>query len=212
MARLEVKNLCFKRYGREIINNFSFIFESGKIYVINGSSGVGKTTLLNLLAMRCRPTSGDIFLNSDNFSTLSRQEVKEYRCRKVAYIAQDFDLIPEITIEENCALSLLIQGVKRKEAIKHSEKVLRKWLNEEVIGGGNINKISGGQKQRLSIARAFSFSSEFIIGDEPSSNIDNKNCIKLVKELIDKRNNGTCVILSSHDQRLLNIADELISL
>jgi putative ABC transport system ATP-binding protein len=186
--------------------------EPGEFIAVWGPSGSGKTSLLNLIGLIDRPTSGRITFDGRDVLRLSDNESAELRNRKVGFIFQTFNLIPVLNALENVMLPLQLQGLDARQA---GEKAMER-LEEVGLGqqaAARPDQMSGGQRQRVAIARALIASPAVIIADEPTANLDSdtsSRIISLMRELNDKE--GITFIFSTHDPRLLSHVKRSIKL
>ena len=204
---LEVKSLTkkYKGVNREltVLDNVSFQVEAGEILSIVGPSGSGKTTLLGLCAGLDNPSSGSVMLSGSEISQLTEDEKAEIRNKKVGFIFQNFQLLPTLTAIENVTIPLEIQG-KAKGAYERAKELLSR------VGLGDRlthypSQLSGGEQQRVSLARAFSNEPQILFADEPTGNLDDDTS-QIVEALLFSLNKekGTTLIIVTHDMELAN--------
>ncbi|MDO8486601.1 MAG: cell division ATP-binding protein FtsE [Candidatus Staskawiczbacteria bacterium] len=185
-----------------VLEDVSFEIEKGEFVSIVGKSGAGKTTLIKLLLGFEAPTSGEIYFQNININETSAKDLQEMR-RKIGSIFQDYKLFNGKTVYENVAYILEVEGKEDEEINREVPKVL------EIIGlsekmNNFPNELSGGEQQRLAIARALINRPEIIIADEPTGNLDPYNTYEVVS-LLEKINKaGKTVILSTHDREIIN--------
>ena len=212
---LEVKALTkkYKGVNREltVLDNVSFQVEAGEILSIVGPSGSGKTTLLGLCAGLDNPSSGSVTLSGSEISKLSEDEKAEIRNKKVGFIFQNFQLLPTLTAVENVTIPLEIQG-KAKGAYERAKELLTR------VGLGDRlthypSQLSGGEQQRVSLARAFSNEPQILFADEPTGNLDDDTS-HIVEDLLFSLNKekGTTLIIVTHDMELARKTDRIIKL
>ncbi len=180
------------------LNGIDIAIKQGDFVAIMGPSGSGKTTAMNLTGSLDLPTSGTISLDGHDISLLDESQLAQVRGRKIGFIFQGFNLIPNLTAKENVMLPMLFQGLDAEEQEQHALRLL-----EQVSLGDRAehypNQLSGGQQQRVAIARALANNPEVILADEPTGNLDTKTgeaVIQLLKELNRK---GKTIILITHD-------------
>lgn len=198
-----------KSYGSlQILKGIDLSVEQGEIVSIVGSSGAGKTTLLQLLGTLEKPDSGIITLDGINPFSLSSKKLSEFRNTQIGFIFQFHQLLPEFTAIENTCLPALIKGISLSEAKKEASKLL------DMLGlTSRINhkpsELSGGEQQRIAVARSLINRPKVIFADEPSGNLDSKNSQELHKLFFDLREefNQTFVIIT-HNEILANMADK----
>lgn len=195
-----------------VMNNLNFSFQKHKIYVMFGRSGSGKSTLLNLISGIDVPTSGKIVINGTDITELNENNRTLFRRKNVGFIFQFFNLIPTLTVYENLLLPLELIG---KIGKTEDEKV--KYLLEEVGLISKINNypdtLSGGEQQRIAIARALIHEPEIILADEPTGNLDYETGLHII-DLLDrliKKTNKT-MIMATHSKEVMGLADYVISL
>lgn len=206
MGVLELKNITFS-YDRQktVIRNLNYEFEAGLVYAIVGRSGAGKTTLLSMLSGLAQPTSGEIIYNQKNLKQLNQYD---YRSKYVGVIFQSYNLLPHLTAEENVILSMDISGKKIKDKKKKAREVLQSVGLEEELWSRRILKLSGGEQQRVAIARTLSYDPDIILADEPTGNLDGytQNAIMDIFINLAKQQN-ICIILVTHSPAVAKKAD-----
>jgi putative ABC transport system ATP-binding protein len=209
MSTLALQNVSYKYEGsnKTIFKDVNLQFEAGKVYTIVGKSGAGKSTLLSLLAGLDVATDGKIAYDGESLAEINRNR---YRARKAGIIFQGFNLLTNATAIDNIVLSMNISGVsegnKRAKAYASLEKV---GIDKEKAGR-KILKLSGGEQQRIGIARALAHSPELIVADEPTGNLDKAtedSILKIFTQLA--HDEGKCVIIVTHSRRVAAIADEI---
>jgi cell division transport system ATP-binding protein len=188
-----------KKYQSEkpALDNVSFDVDSGELVLITGPSGSGKTTLLKLLTKEQDPSDGEIYFKEENINSLKKSKIPFHR-RKIGSVFQDYKLLPELNIWENIALALSILGHPDHEI---EEKVTDLLKLVDLTDKAYLfpHQLSGGEAQRISIARALSTAPELIFADEPTGNLDAENS-RIVAKLLKKINDlGTTVIVTTHD-------------
>ncbi|NIM89706.1 MAG: ATP-binding cassette domain-containing protein [Candidatus Aminicenantes bacterium] len=210
---LEVKDLT-KDYPLpegvlHVFKGIDFEINKGDFVAIMGVSGVGKTTLLNLLGILDRPTRGKIFLEGEDVSRKSEKELAEIRNQKIGFVFQFYHLLPEFTSLENVSFPLLIKGVGREEAAKRSSDLLREVFLEEKI---HIRpaQLSGGEQQRVAVARALANEPKLLLADEPTGNLDWKTgeqILQLIKDLHIRKKLTSVVV--THNEKVANFCDKV---
>ncbi|PKO35738.1 MAG: ABC transporter [Betaproteobacteria bacterium HGW-Betaproteobacteria-7] len=206
----------FKEYllGEQIVqalNDITLAIEPGVFLAISGPSGSGKTTMLNLIGCIDRPTSGNIYINEENVSQKSANELADLRSRSIGFIFQTFNLLPVLTAAENVEYPLLrrkdISAADRKRRVDYFLDIvgLSKYANNRP------NQLSGGQRQRVAIARALAVKPAIVLADEPTANLDKTTGIEILKlmKLINEHL-GTTFIFSTHDQKVIDHANRLV--
>ncbi len=185
---------------------------SGEFTAIAGPSGSGKSTLLHLLGGLDRPTSGETFLEGRAMSKLSKDELAKLRLTRIGFVFQAYNLIPVLTVLENTAFVLELQGVVRTERIERARKILAE-LGIEQYADRYPNRISGGEQQRVAVARAVVAGPSIVLADEPTANLDSGTSLELI-DLMRRLNSekGATFLFATHDSRLLDRVSRLITL
>ena len=191
------------------LNDISFTLPKGEFICILGPSGAGKSTLLNLLGGMDRPTSGDIIIDKENISKKSDKELTKYRAENVGFIFQFYNILPTLTVLEN--VEIVNDIVKKPKSAKN--------ILKDVGLGEQLNKfpnqLSGGEQQRVSIARAIAKNPKLLLCDEPTGALDSKTgveVLKLLKKQCDANNGKNTVIIVTHNALIAEVADRVIRL
>jgi putative ABC transport system ATP-binding protein len=184
------------------LDGITLSVERGEFLGLLGTSGSGKSTLLNLIAGLDRPTSGTLTVFDQSLASMSREELSVHRRRNVGMIFQSFNLISTMTALENVALSMMFAGVTRRQR----ERRARELLDQVGLGGRQLHRpkeLSGGEQQRVSIARALANNPEILLADEPTGNLDSKTAREILAVLheLNARDNKT-IVLVTHDSIL----------
>ncbi len=189
------------------LSNVNFELEKGDLVAIIGDSGSGKSTLLHLLAGVDKPTSGDIFIQDKNITKFNKDEMTIFRRRNIGVVYQFFNLIPNINVRKNILLPLLLDNKKA------DEEYLKEILS--ILGiEGKLDRypkqLSGGEQQRVAIARSLITRPAIILADEPTGNLDRKNSEEITGlfRLVNKRLNSTIMIIT-HDEKVSNSCDKV---
>lgn len=191
------------------LKDIDLVIEDGKFTCVLGKSGSGKSTLMNIIGALDTPTSGKVFNNETDLSSLSENQLADYRNKTTGFVFQSFYLEPSYTVLENVVMPLTIAGMKRKEREELGKEVLIKLGLEDKIYK-RANELSGGQKQRVSIARALVRNPDLILADEPTGNLDSQNgaeVMALFKEIVKM---GKSVVLVTHNAEDAKNADNII--
>ena len=201
---IDIVNLV-KKYGRkEVLNGINMSVNREDIVIIEGPSGIGKTTLLNLIAGIDIPTSGKVIIDGTNIFELSENKRAKFRLEKIGIVFQQMNLIEDLNVMENIALPLKLAGKKWKKRVDE----LLKYMKIEDLKYEMPTSLSGGEMQRAAIARAIANEPDIILADEPTSNLDDENTdnigalfLKINKDL------GTTVIIATHDPRIHHLGN-----
>ena len=192
------------------LNEISIRIHSGDFATLCGPSGSGKTTTLNLIGALDIPTSGKIFLEDKDLSTLSRTELSTIRRNRIGFVFQAYNLVPVLTAYENAEFVLALQNVQKKERQDRVMAILKE-VGLEGMENRRPDELSGGQQQRVAIARAIVSEPAIILADEPTANVDSATADSLL-DLMEKLNREKEVtfLFSTHDQRVINRAKRII--
>jgi len=194
------------------VQGIDLSIKKGEFTAIVGPSGSGKTTFLNVISGLDTPTDGEVWLNGEHISTMSGNELSDFRRDNIGFIFQAYNLIPVLNVEENVEYVMLLQGVSAEERHRRVSEIL------EEVGLGGFNDrfpkaISGGQQQRVAIARAMVTRPALVLADEPTANLDSKtseSLLDMMREL--NRNTGMTFVFSTHDQRVIDKARRVVVL
>ena len=209
MERIKAESVSYSYQNKyqtvEAVKDVTCTFETGKMYVITGESGSGKSTFLSLLAGLDIPKNGTITVDGEDLSRIDRDA---YRREKVAVIYQAFHLFPLLTALENVMYPLEIQGVARKEARERAKEYLREVGIDEKKFGKYPRMMSGGEQQRTAVARAMASGGRILLADEPTGNLDTENEEKIVELLISlAHDRGFTVVMVTHNRQIADRAD-----
>lgn len=190
-------------YGEnpEVLTNINFAFRRGSIHFLTGKSGAGKTSLLSMLYLAQKPTTGTLKLFGNNVSLTDRETLAFLR-RRIGVVFQDFRLLEHLSVFDNVALPLRIRGMKEKEIRKRVIELLA-WVELTDNMYAQSSDISGGEKQRVAIARAVINRPELLLADEPTGNVDSEIATKLMKLFAELNRLGTTVVIATHSNELM---------
>ena len=194
-----------KFYSRGVyaLRDLSLTVEKGEFVFLAGPSGAGKSTFLRLLLLQERPSDGEIVVNGDRLSTLSRREIQEYR-RGIGFVFQDFKLIPTRTVLENIAFVPQVLGATGGQQRRRAFQVL-KWVGLQHRMNAYPRDLSGGEQQRVSIARALVGEPALLLADEPTGNLDPDLSLEIMNLLREVNAGGTTVLVATHDRELIRL-------
>tara|TARA_B100001063_G_C16598506_1_gene469425 strand:- start:191 stop:862 length:672 start_codon:yes stop_codon:yes gene_type:complete len=204
------KNIC-KSYqdslvatGRDVLKNISFSLEPGESLSISGPSGSGKSTLLNIISGLDDADNGDIYFDKLCFSNLSINDKTKFRLENISLVFQSFNLLKDFNVLENIMLPLMYKGLSRKDSLNHAISALDS-VDLTRFQLSSVNTLSGGEAQRVGIARALAMNSKIILADEPTGNLDKDTSNSVVNNLVDVcRINKISLIIVSHDDTVLS--------
>ena len=206
---IKIKNLT-KKYEKnksiKVLDDISFNFEPGKTYSIVGPSGSGKSTLLNLLSLIDNPTAGSIEINSNKIKSNNKVENDLIRAKKIGIIYQDKNLLSDFTALENVYLPNLLFSNDRQKSMELAKKLIKK-VGMSVRINHFPNELSGGENQRIAIARALINNPDIILADEPTGSLDSDNAKLIFKILFNLINKNRIIIFATHNRYFANMAD-----
>ena len=216
MKVIEIKNVSKIYNETEVmvhaVNGVTLDFREAEFVAIVGPSGSGKTTLLNLIGGLDVPTDGEILVDGTNLASLRSSALIDFRMRKIGFVFQAYNLIPVLTARENVEFIMNLQKWPKKERDQRTNELL------EAVGlsdraNSRPPKMSGGQQQRIAVARALASRPKFVLADEPTANLDSKSASSLLK-IMEKLNHEEKItfIFSTHDPRVVKMAHRVITL
>lgn len=193
----------------KVLKGIDFSADDGEFVAIMGRSGAGKSTLLYQLSLLDYPTSGTLTINGKDTHTMGETERVAFRLYNFGYVFQDYALLPELTAQENVALPLLMQGKSKKQAYKEALVALEK------MGLGHRpnnlpSQLSGGEQQRVSIARSVAHNPHVLFADEPTANLDNESSKTVMDIFLELHEAGQTIIMVTHEEEFARLADRLV--
>ncbi|MEE1390634.1 MAG: ABC transporter ATP-binding protein [Segatella copri] len=213
MIRTENLTRIFRTEEVETIalNGVNIEVEDGEFIAIMGPSGCGKSTLLNILGLLDSPTEGKYWLNNEEVAHLKERERTAYRKGRIGFVFQNFNLIDELTVEENVDLQLKYLGVGKAERKERVLEILRK-VKLSHRAKHYPHQLSGGQQQRVAIARSVVGKPSIILADEPTGNLDSKNGMEVMQLLSELNEEGTTIVMVTHSKHDATYASRIINL
>ena len=196
----------------QVLKGIDLTVLEGEFVAIMGRSGAGKSTFLYQMSLLDTPTAGTIKLDGHVIDSMSNSEKTKFRLHVLGYVFQDYSLLPELTALENIMVPLLMQGMSMKQARKRSEEVLAS-VNLLNRSGNLPSELSGGEQQRVSIARAITHKPKIIFADEPTANLDSFSS-RLVMDIFKKLNkeDGLTIVMVTHEEEYGKMADRIVKL
>ena len=212
MEMIQAKNI-HKSFGElEVLKGVDLDIMKGEIVSIVGPSGAGKTTLLQILGTLDKPNAGEVLVDNVDFSKLGEKELAAFRNMHIGFIFQFHQLLPEFTALENVMIPALIAGKDQKATAQKAKEILG-YLKLTERMEHKPNELSGGEKQRVAVARALINDPSLILADEPSGSLDTKNKEELHKLLFDLQVKfGLTIVIVTHDKELAALSDRVIEM
>lgn len=214
MNILKLENVSYRYKDADkddyVFKNINYEFKTGKVYAIKGKSGSGKTTLLSLISGLENDYEGTIYYDSKE---LKKLDLDNYRSSDIGIIFQSYNLLPHLTAMENIILSMDISNVKVKNKEEKAKELMKSVGLKESQATRRVLKLSGGEQQRVAIARSLSYNPKMILADEPTGNLDKETeieILKIFKNLAKKENK--CIIIVTHSENVCNASDEVFEL
>ena len=209
---IEIKGVTKSFGSLQVLKGIDLCIEKGEIVSIVGPSGAGKTTLLQILGTLDKPDSGSVVVDGIETSTLSTNKLSEFRNTHLGFVFQFHQLLPEFTAIENIMIPAYIAGMKPKETRNRAEELLE-FMGLSDRATHKPNELSGGEKQRVAVARALMNNPAVILADEPSGSLDSKNKEELHKLFFELRDKfGQTFVIVTHDETLATLTDRTIHL
>lgn len=209
---IEIKGVTKSFGSLQVLKGIDLRIEKGEIVSIVGPSGAGKTTLLQILGTLDNPDSGSVVVDGIETSTLSTNKLSEFRNTHLGFVFQFHQLLPEFTAVENIMIPAYIAGMKPKETRNRAEELLE-FMGLSDRATHKPNELSGGEKQRVAVARALMNNPAVILADEPSGSLDSKNKEELHKLFFELRDKfGQTFVIVTHDETLATLTDRTIHL
>ncbi|UOW68238.1 ABC transporter ATP-binding protein [Paraclostridium bifermentans] len=209
MSLLSLKDVSYRYEGakRDVFDNINIDFEKGKVYGIIGKSGAGKSTLLSLISGLDTCKSGEVLYNDNSLKNIDRDL---YRAKDIGVIFQGYNLLLNATAKENILLSMNISNSKQENKDKYIDDLLKDVGIDSDKANRKILNLSGGEQQRIGIARALSHNPDIIIADEPTGNLDNETEEKIMDILVSLAHKyNKCVIIVTHSKKVCSYLDEI---
>lgn len=212
---IEVKNLTktFKDGNKEtrVLKGIDFVSKEQDFVAIMGRSGAGKSTFLYQMSLLDEPTDGSIFIDGKNVMSLTSEQKTKFRLKELGYVFQDYALLPDLTALENVALPLLMLGEKKALAYKHAKHMLAQVGLENRMD--NLpSEMSGGEQQRVSVARAIVHKPKILFADEPTANLDSASSAQVMEIFLQLNKEGQTIIMVTHEEEYAKFAKRIVRL
>lgn len=209
---IDIKGITKSFGSLQVLKGIDLHIDKGEVVSIVGPSGAGKTTLLQIIGTLDKPDSGDIIIDGTDVRKLGAKKLSEFRNRRIGFVFQFHQLLPEFTAVENVMLPAFIAGMSKSEANKRAMELLD-FMGLSDRADHKPNELSGGEKQRVAVARALVNRPAVILADEPSGSLDSKNKDELHRLFFDLRDRtGQTFVIVTHDESLAKITDRTIEM
>ena len=209
---IDIKGIKKSFGSMEVLKGIDLTIQKGEVVSIVGPSGAGKTTLLQIIGTLDKPDAGTVHIDSVDVTTLSQKKLSDFRNRHIGFVFQFHQLLPEFTALENIMIPAYIAGTSNKAARQRAEELLQ-FMNLSDRANHKPNELSGGEKQRVAVARALVNNPAVILADEPSGSLDTKNKEELHQLFFDLRDQfGQTFVIVTHDEHLAGITDRTIQM
>lgn len=206
---LKIENVSYRYNDAEkdeyVLKNLNFEFETGKVYAIKGKSGSGKTTLLSLISGLENDYEGSITFNGNELREI---DLDNYRSKDIGIVFQSYNLLPHLTAVENIVLSMNVSNLKVSNKEERAIELMKRVGLKESQKNRRVLKLSGGEQQRVAIARSLSYNPRMILADEPTGNLDRETENEILRILIDlSKKENKCIIIVTHSENVCKQAD-----
>ncbi len=209
---IELENITRSFGSLQVLKGISLNIERGEVVSITGPSGAGKTTLLQIMGSLDRPDGGKVLYDGQDITRMSEKEISAFRNRHIGFVFQFHQLLPEFTALENITIPMLIAGQGMRQANARAKELLQ-MLGLADRADHKPSELSGGEKQRIAVARALANQPDVILADEPSGSLDTKNKEELHKLFFSLRDQlGQTFVIVTHDESLAAMTDRTIRL
>ena len=205
------KNFVHQNKKIEVLKNLNFSIKKGDLIALTGPSGSGKSTLLHLIALLDKPSSGSIFFLEKNINNFDKKEINKVRKHNISIIFQNNNLISDLNVIENVMLPLLIRNENRQKCYEKSKKILS-LVNLSNRWDFFPRDLSGGEQQRVAIARSLIAETDLILADEPTGNLDFKTSVEIFNYFLKLKKMKKTILFATHNRELANKADYKLSI
>lgn len=215
MQYIQIQNLVKNYYNKavetKVLRDINLEIPKGQFLAITGPSGAGKSTLLYQISLLDKPTSGRIFIDGQEITAFGQKESTDFRLSEYGFIFQDYALVPELTAVENVMVPSLMRGYAFYDAKKEAEEVLA-FLEMRHATNKLPSQLSGGEQQRVSVARAVARKPKILFADEPTANLDSKRSCEVLEVLVKLNEQGQTIVMVTHETEYANVAHRIIEL
>lgn len=209
---IDIKNITKSFGSLQVLKGIDLHIDKGEVVSIVGPSGAGKTTLLQIMGTLDKPDTGSIVIDGVDVSALSKKKLSDFRNKHIGFVFQFHQLLPEFTALENVMIPAYIAGMSNSEARQRAMELLE-FMNLQDRAQHKPNELSGGEKQRVAVARALMNNPAVVFADEPSGSLDSKNKAELHQLFFDLRDKfGQTFVIVTHDEHLASITDRTIEM
>ncbi|MGI8387649.1 putative bacteriocin export ABC transporter [Robertmurraya sp. P23] len=211
MEIVKLENICQEFKGNKVVDNVNFSIRDGEMVAIMGKSGKGKTTLLNIMGLIAKPSSGDLHLFNEKNVDINTKNAMLLRRHKIGYLFQNYGLVEDETVKWNLNIALEYKNLSKRERVLRIKEAL-KILNLEGLIEKKVYMLSGGEQQRIALLKLYLQESQLILADEPTGSLDEENRDVIIKMLRDFNNEGKTIVIVTHDNHVAQSCNRIINL
>lgn len=211
MEIVKLENICQEYKGNKVVDNINFSIKDGEMVAIMGKSGKGKTTLLNIIGLIAKPSSGDLFLFNEKNEDINTKQAMLLRRHRIGYLFQNYGLVEDETVKWNLNIALEYKNLSKKERLLRIKEAL-KILNLDGLIEKKVYMLSGGEQQRIALLKLYLQESQLILADEPTGSLDEENRDVIIKMLKDFNNEGKTIVIVTHDNYVAQSCGRIINL
>lgn len=208
---VKLENICQEYKGNKVVDNINFSIKDGEMVAIMGKSGKGKTTLLNIIGLIAKPSSGDLFLFNEKNEDINTKQAMLLRRHRIGYLFQNYGLVEDETVKWNLNIALEYKNLSKKERLLRIKEAL-KILNLDGLIEKKVYMLSGGEQQRIALLKLYLQESQLILADEPTGSLDEENRDVIIKMLKDFNNEGKTIVIVTHDNYVAQSCGRIINL
>lgn len=211
LETVRLEKICQEFKGNKVVDDINFSIRDGEMVAIMGKSGKGKTTLLNIIGLIAKPSSGDLFLFNEKVEGINTKQAMLLRRYKIGYLFQNYGLVEDETVKWNLNIALEYKNLSKKERFLRIKEAL-KILNLEGLIDKKVYMLSGGEQQRIALLKLYLQESQLILADEPTGSLDEENRDVIIKMLKDFNNEGKTIVIVTHDNHVAQSCSRIIIL
>lgn len=208
---VKLENVCQEFKGNKVVDNVNLSIRDGEMVAIMGKSGKGKTTLLNIMGLIAKPSSGNLHLFNEKNVDINKKQAMLLRRHKIGYLFQNYGLVEDETVKWNLNIALEYKNLSKKERVLRIKEAL-KILNLEGLIEKKVYMLSGGEQQRIALLKLYLQDIQLILADEPTGSLDEENRDVIMKMLRDFNNEGKTIVIVTHDNHVAQSCSRIINI